>query len=313
MHELHVAADHCGDVVDHMVRVAQAAEDRDGHFRAEGVVAVEADAPVLIDGAGGRFGDVVKQRGEAEFERRVVGEHVEHDHRVDEDIALGMEFRRLIAADGVQQLRQEVFDQPGVHEVLHSLAAARAGEDAREFVADALGRDPVQQRRAIAQRGVGGRIDAETKPGGEAHTAQQAQPVLVEARGGLADGADDAGLEIRESADVVDDFAVRRVFEQAVDGEIAASSVFLGRGEGDALRPPSIAVAAVGAEGGDLDMMAAVSGDDHAEVRADLVGAGKHRGHFRWRGGGGDVVVLGLVAQQAVPHAAAGKQGLVPG
>ncbi|MCX6846923.1 MAG: hypothetical protein NTU84_10285 [Verrucomicrobia bacterium] len=60
-------------------------------------------------------------------------------------------------------------------------------------------------------------------------------------------------------------------------------------------------------------MMAAVFGDHDAKVRADFVRAGKKIEHFRWHGGGGDVVVLRFVAKQAVAHAAAGEQGLMAG
>ena len=60
-------------------------------------------------------------------------------------------------------------------------------------------------------------------------------------------------------------------------------------------------------------MMAAVFGDHDAEVRADFVRAGKKIDHLRWHGGGGDVVVLRFVAEQAVAHAAAGEEGLMAG
>ena len=83
-----------------VIRVAQAAQDGFGHFGAQGVVAVEADsAGISIDGAAGRLGDVVQQHGETQLERRVRREHVEHDEGVGVNIAFGVPFRRLLAAD----------------------------------------------------------------------------------------------------------------------------------------------------------------------------------------------------------------------
>ncbi len=149
--------------------------------------------------------------------------------------------------------------------------------------------------RAFPQRGIGGGFDGEADARGESNGTQQAQAVLGEARLRIADGADDACLEIRHAADVVDDFAGFRHFKQSVDGEVPPPRVFLRRRERHRFRAAAVAVAAIGAEGGDLDVMAAVFGDHHAEVRAHFVGTGKKAEHFGRHGGGGDVVVFRFV------------------
>ena len=52
---------------------------------------------------------------------------------------------------------------------------------------------------------------------------------------------------------------------------------------------------------------------DYAEVGADGEGLGKQRDDLVGRGGGGDVVVLGVDAEQQVADAAAGEVGLMAG
>ena len=77
-------------------------------------MAVEADSPVGVDGAGGGLGDVVEEGGEAEFERRVGREHFKHDAGVDIDVALGMPLGRLVAADQGQDFGEEMGDESGI-------------------------------------------------------------------------------------------------------------------------------------------------------------------------------------------------------
>ena len=59
------------------------------------------------------------------------------------------------------------------------------------------------------------------------------RPSSVKRAFGIADGADDARLEIGKAADVIDDLAGFRHFEQAVDGEVPPPRVFLRSGERD--------------------------------------------------------------------------------
>jgi hypothetical protein len=68
----------------------------------------------------------MQQHREAQLERRVRREHLEHDHGVGEHIALRMPLRRLVAADGRQHFGQEVADQIGFHQMFHS--GPRRGE-----------------------------------------------------------------------------------------------------------------------------------------------------------------------------------------
>ena len=115
----------------------------------------------------------------------------------------------------------------------------------------------VNARRQRADGREGFRLDAVAEARGEAHGAQHAQLVFVEAALGIADGADDAGLEIVAAADVVEDaIAVQRIQQQAVDGEVAALDVLLrALWCSDLVGMAAVGVGAVGAEGGDLDVV----------------------------------------------------------
>ena len=113
--------------------------------------------------------------------------------------------------------------------------------------------------------------------------------------------------------------ALQRVEEHAVDGEVAALRVLLGRGEHDRVGPAAVGVGAVGAEGGDLDRepfaVVAARADhlDDAEAAPRSRCAAEQRPDLLRPGVGGDVVVLRGEAEEFVADAAAGPQGRVPG
>ena len=67
--EVHVIGDGGGGGFDDVVGIFEAAEDGVGHFGAEFVVAIEADAAgVGVGGLRSGFGDIVKEDGEDEWE-----------------------------------------------------------------------------------------------------------------------------------------------------------------------------------------------------------------------------------------------------
>ena len=105
-----------------------------------------------------------------------------------------------------------------------------------------------------------------------------------------------------------------RIVEQAVDGEVAARGVFLGRAEGDAVGMPAVAVGGVAAEGGHFDHAGRLRPDhrNHAEGGADgqRAAAAEQRADLLRRGVGGHVVVLRRAAEQLIADAAAGPIGL---
>ena len=97
-------------------------------------------------------------------------------------------------------------------------------------------------------------FDGVAEARGEADGAQHAEFVFGETAGRFADGADNSGGKIGATTDEVEDFADVVAHEKAVDGEIAALDVFLGRlGIDDLVGMAAIGVAEVGAKRGDLD------------------------------------------------------------
>ena len=76
-----------------------------------------------------------------------------------------------------------------------------------------------------------GRIDREVEARRERDRAQHPNRILAEPHVRIADRSHDAGAQILQAADVVDDREGRDVVEQRVDREVAAERVFFGRAE----------------------------------------------------------------------------------
>ncbi len=91
-------------------------------------------------------------------------------------------------------------------------------------------------------------IDREVEPCRHSHRAEDAELVFREPRDGVADRAEQLRIEIRPAADVVNQLALHRVEEHAVDREVAALCVFLWRRKDDRVRPTAVGVGAVRAE-----------------------------------------------------------------
>ena len=162
------------------------------------------------------------------------------------------------------------------------------------------------------------RVDVEAEPLREHHGAQHADRVLLEALDRVADGADDAGFEVLQAADVVDDRAVRGVVEERVDREVAAERVFLGGPVGVVALDEQVGLtvgggvrligADVAPERGHLDRLGAeldvsqpkTAADDPAVTEAafDLVRLRR----------GPDVEVLGPSSEEQVSHTAADQE-----
>ena len=110
--------------------------------------------------------------------------------------------------------------------------------------------------------GEGFRLNGVSEARGKAHGAQHPQLVFGEAQLGAADGADDFGLQILLSADVVKNLAGHRIEQQAVDGEVAAFDVFLRTlAESHLIGMAAVGVANVAAESGNFDDAAVAEAD----------------------------------------------------
>ena len=182
---------------------------------------------------------------------------VDHEQRMRPDVALGMVERRLRDAFHREQLGHDGGEQARRVQQLEAALGGALAEDEADLLADALPGDAVDVGGLAPDDVPGGGVDREVEARGEAHRAQHAELVLVEAGRGIADRAHDAAREIVAAADVVDDAVLDRVEEHAVDGEIPARRVLLGVAERDRHGMARVEVDAVAAEGRDLDAIVA--------------------------------------------------------
>ena len=136
--------------------------------------------------------------------------------------------------------------------------------------------------------------------------------VLLEPHVGIADGPDDACFQVLAAPDIVEHLVRIRIEQKRVDGEVAAKHVLAWIGlKCDAIRPPSVRVRVIAAEGGHLDLSEAVAHQDHAEMRADLLGCGKEFANAQRWSIRRDVVIFRFPAEQAIANAAADEIRLV--
>ncbi len=127
----------------------------------------------------------------------------------------------------------------------------------------------------------------------------------------LADGTEDSIFQVLLAADVVDHSVFDRVIEQAIDGEIASLGVFLGGGEADGGWTAAVFIRDIRTERRDFDNAFPLADEDDAESRADSLCVAKQLANALGRGIGGDVVILGIDAEEPVADAAAGEVGNV--
>jgi hypothetical protein len=168
-----------------------------GHLRTELVVAVEADAAgVRIAGLRGGFGDVMQQHAHDQRQRGLGGQQAEHETGVNEDIPLGMELRRLLAALQRENFRQELRHEAAVHQQVETAHAVRAEHGLDELLADALDAHALDLLGQAADRLPRGMLDVETEHRGETHGPQHAQMVFFETIFCHADRAQQAHAQI---------------------------------------------------------------------------------------------------------------------
>ena len=168
-------------------------------------VAVEADAVARDFGirrlVRRRFADVVQQRAPRQRGRRAGGELLQQQHGVDPDVAFGVELGRLGDAAQPHHFRQDACQQAELVEQLEAAGRAAFGEDPRQLVAHALGRDLVDVGGFAADAFD---LEMEVQAGGEADGAQQAQLVFGVAKLGVADGADHAAAQVVAAVDIIE-------------------------------------------------------------------------------------------------------------
>ncbi len=142
----------------------------------------------------------------------------------------------------------------------------------------------------------------------------------------IIDHPDDPGLEIPDPVDVVKHRECFHVVEQPVDRKVPSPGVLLRSaigivpeddsafGTNDPLRRISgVAAVLVGtlAEGGDLDYFCSIEDVSYFESSPDDPAVAKELPQSRWRGGGGDVVILGAFSEVEIADGSTDEVGLV--
>ncbi len=182
-------------------------------LRADHLVVVEAHAAARLEPARPRLADVVQQRGQPEHQVRTGHRAVraglerdrlvQHRQRVLVDVLVPVVLVDLEAQRG--QLGQHVVGQPGVDEDLETVPRARRDQQLAQLVADPLGADDRDPVGHVDDRGTRGGIHREAQLGGEARGPHHAQRVVVERLPRVHGRAQDAGGEVREPVERVDE------------------------------------------------------------------------------------------------------------
>ncbi len=179
-------------------------------------------------------------------------------------------------------------------------------------------------RRELEDSAKGARFNRVAEPSGEAHRPHHAQLVFFEALLGAADGADDAGAEIRAAADEIEHLIRLGIEQEGIDCKVATLDVFFGGlGVDHLVGVAAVRVAHVGAERRDFHLNRFLSwvghfsricrDDDYPKLRSDGQTAGEKLLDAIRRGVGGYVIVDRLAAEENVAHATADEVCLVTG
>ena len=201
-------------------------------------------------------------------------------------------------------------------QLLQALQRVAGEQQLQHLVEEPRRRHVLEQRPHLADRLARRGVDGEAELGRQAHRAQHAHRVLAVARARVADHAQRLLLDVGDAVVVVDDGLGAGVVVQRVDGEVAPGGVFLLVAEDVVAQHAAVLVGVgalgvlAGAEGGDLDRLRSAHHVHDLEAPADDARAPERGAHLFGRGAGGDVVVLGRLADQQVAHRAADHEGL---
>jgi hypothetical protein len=130
--------------------------------------------------------------------------------------------------------------------------------------------------------------------------------VFGEAAFRIADGSDDARIEVSAAIREVENILRFGIEKETVDREVAAESILARVGfEADSIGAAAIGVGRIAPEGGDLDRTVILHNEHDTEVSANFASARKDVPELIGYGIGGNIVVLRNAAKQEVANTAA--------
>jgi hypothetical protein len=292
-------------------------------------VAIEANA-IGCAAEGWRLAHIVQQRAPGKRHAAPRLQLIEQHQGMRPHVALGMVERRLLNALHARDLRQHLSEQACCVKQFEGTARVALGEHFGQLVAHALAAYSVNARRERTDRAMCPWLYLESETSREAHRAQHAQAVFFQSLFRAANGANDAGIEIGEAANIVQNRIAKGfriadalsqkaaaahwaqgIEQETVDGEVAALHVFFGGVRiAHSVGMAAVCIGQVRAEGRDLDDEACAArlrrNQNHAEMRAHGEGAREHLQHHVRRRTGRHVEVGRFAAEQQIAHAAAG-------
>ena len=146
----------------------------------------------------------------------------------------------------------------------------------------------------------------------EANRAEGPESIFVEALEGIADAAHEALGEILLASEGIDEVAPHRIEGHRVEREVAAAQVRFDLGvKVDLGGAAAIEVGALGAEGRDLEALAALADRDRPVLDAGRDRLREHALHLFGAGAGRDVEVLRRRTAEEIAHAPTDEEGLV--
>src|SRR5580704_86460 len=139
-----------------------------------------------------------------------------------------MVLRRLVDAVHCRQFGKDFLEQAGFIQKLKTGAGGTLGEQFGKLLADALSGDNPNFGGMFTDSPKGSRLNGVAEASGKADCPKHAEFVFPKAAVGVANSADDMGLEILLACDEIEDFSGVVAHQEAVDGEVAALNVFFG-------------------------------------------------------------------------------------
>src|ERR1700739_2634005 len=160
--------------------------------------------------------------------------------------------------------------------------------------------------------GEGVRFNVVTEASGKANRPEHTQLIFCKALLRLADGADDAGLQVSLATYEIKHFSRVVAHDQTIDREVAAGNIFLRfAGINNLVGMTAIGITDVLPKGSHFDFAAVARHEENAELRANRNAIREKSHDPGGRGVGRDIIISRLAPEQQITHTAAHKKGLL--
>ena len=271
---------------------------------------------VVLGRGGARLGHVVQERREADEPRRAAGAARGELGRVDGGERVLPDVVRveavLVQADALEQLGDDRGEQAGRAHQLQAHRGLARQQDLDQLVAHALGRHLAEDVDRLGDgRSVAGSM-ANSSCAAKRTARMARRPSSEKRSSGSPTARMSCAARSRWPPKGSASRSVERVVGDRVHREVAPLEILVERAHEDHLvGAPSVAVGALAAEGGDLDVLPRpVALGEHGDGAVLLAGrdgalAPEHARDLGRLGRGGDVEVLGGAAAQEIAHRAA--------